>query len=72
MKFIRTIVTLSFAVLALAARLDQPQEKRAYYFGDSLEDSAHIAILGSALAKTTIHHCQCDGIDAFFDSTWRC
>ncbi|KAI0245774.1 hypothetical protein BJV78DRAFT_1260418 [Lactifluus subvellereus] len=47
MKFITTIVALSFAVLALAAQLPvdqpiQPQEnlKRTGPFGGSLEDSA--------------------------------
>ena len=32
MMFIRTIVTLSLAVLALAAQLNQPQQKRAGVF----------------------------------------
>ncbi|KAI0245764.1 hypothetical protein BJV78DRAFT_1260313 [Lactifluus subvellereus] len=47
MKFITTIVALSFAVLALAAQLpvDKPQEnlKRAAAdsFGGSIEDSVH-------------------------------
>ncbi|KAI0253306.1 hypothetical protein BJV78DRAFT_1281111 [Lactifluus subvellereus] len=42
MKFIRTVVALSFAVVALAAQLNQPQGKRADSVGNSLDDNAHV------------------------------